>query len=154
MNVEVIQGNLLDQKVDVIVNPWNRNLIPWWLLWPKGVSGDIKRRAGSQPFREVAKHGPIALGEAVLTSAGTLPYRGIIHIAGINSFWRASEYSIRHSVRNAMALAEQQGFTSIAFPIIGSGSGGFSQAKALEIMLDELGQLEASLQVKIVQYKK
>ena len=66
--------------VDVIVNAWNRNIIPWWLLLPQGVSGAIKRRAGKQPFREVARHGPIPLGGAVLTSAGSLPYAGIIHV--------------------------------------------------------------------------
>jgi O-acetyl-ADP-ribose deacetylase (regulator of RNase III) len=152
MQVEVIEGDLLDQKVDAIVNAWNRNIIPWWLLLPQGVSGAIKRRAGLQPFREVAKCGPIPLGKAVLTSAGRLPFRGIIHVAGINIFWRASEYLIRQSVRNVVGLAEQQGFKSIAFPIIGSGSGSFSQSKALEFMLDELSQLHATVKVKVVQY--
>ena len=152
MEAEVIKGDLLDQKVDVIVNAWNRNLIPWWLLLPQGVSGAIKRRAGLQPFREVAKCGPIPLGDAVLTSAGKLPFRAIIHVAGINGFWRASETSIRQSVRSAVSLAEQQGFQSIAFPVIGSGSGNFSPAKALAFMADELSRLDADLQVKIVEY--
>jgi hypothetical protein len=39
--LEVVQGDLLDQDVDVIVNAWNRNIIPWWLLLPQGVSGAI-----------------------------------------------------------------------------------------------------------------
>ena len=34
MQVSIIDGNLLDQEVDVIVNAWNRNIIPWWLLLP------------------------------------------------------------------------------------------------------------------------
>ena len=55
--VEVIEGDLLDQDVEVIVNAWNRNLIPWWLLLPQGVSGAIKRRDGTAPFHEVGKHG-------------------------------------------------------------------------------------------------
>jgi O-acetyl-ADP-ribose deacetylase (regulator of RNase III) len=152
MQAEVIKGDLLDQKVDAIVNAWNRNIIPWWLLLPQGVSGAIIRRAGLQPFREVAKFGPILLGQAVLTSASKLPFRGIIHIAGINGFWRASEYSIRQSVRNAITLAEQQGFKSLAFPIIGSGSGSFSQFKALEIMIDELAQLNSNVQISIIEY--
>ena len=37
MNVTIVEGNLLDQDVDVIVNAWNRNIIPWWLLLPQGV---------------------------------------------------------------------------------------------------------------------
>jgi hypothetical protein len=54
LDCEIIFGDLLEQRVDVIVNAWNRNLIPWWLLLPQGVSGAIKRRGGSGPFRELA----------------------------------------------------------------------------------------------------
>lgn len=154
MQAEVVQGDLLDQPVEVIVNAWNRNIIPWWLLLPQGVSGAIKKRGGIAPFRELARHGPIPLGEAVLTSAGRLPFRGIIHVAGINMFWRASEVSIRHSVRNAMAIVEQQGFASVAFPIIGAGSGSFRETKALEIILDELRKIEFSARVFVVQYRR
>lgn len=50
MDVEVVDGDLLDQDVEVIVNAWNRNVIPWWLLLPQGVSGAIKRRGGHAPF--------------------------------------------------------------------------------------------------------
>jgi len=81
--IAVVVGDLLDQEVEVIVNAWNRNIIPWWLLLPQGVLGAIKRRAGKQPFREVAKFGPIPLGKAVMTSAGKLPFKAIIHVAGI-----------------------------------------------------------------------
>lgn len=85
MSVSVVQGDLLEQDVEVIVNAWNRNIIPWWLLLPKGVSGAIKKRAGVEPFREVARYGPLPLGHAVLTGAGRLPYHGIIHVAGIET---------------------------------------------------------------------
>src|ERR1700761_3143941 len=98
----VVDGDLLDQPVEVIVNPWNRNIIPWWLLLPQGVSGAIKRRAGLQPFRELGRLGPIPLGGAVATSAGRLPYKAIIHVASINLLWIASETSIRDSARNAV----------------------------------------------------
>jgi O-acetyl-ADP-ribose deacetylase len=153
MTPEIVQGDLLDQPVDAIVNAWNRNIIPWWLLWPHGVSGAIKKRGGYQPFKEVARFGPIPLGQAVLTSAGRLPFKAIIHVAGINGFWRASEYSIRQSVKNAMALAKQQGFASVAFPVIGSGAGSFSQDKALEFMLDELSGIKSNVTVNVVQYR-
>jgi len=150
----VVHGDLLDQQVDVIVNAWNRNIIPWWLLLPQGVSGAIKKRGGKQVFKELAKHGAIPLGNAVLTSAGTLPFQGIIHVAGINMLWRASEYSIRRSVRNALTLATASGFRSIAFPVIGAGSGGFRQERALEMILDEVKACDASLVVRVVVFEK
>ena len=153
MEVTVVEGDLLDQDVDVIVNAWNRNIIPWWLLLPQGVSGAIKKRGGTGPFKELRKHGAMPLGSAILTSAGKLPFKGIIHVAGINMLWRASERSIRDSVRNAMAVAEENGFQSIAFPLVGAGSGGFNQEKAKEIMLDELQNLDSPLVVKVAIYR-
>jgi O-acetyl-ADP-ribose deacetylase (regulator of RNase III) len=154
MKPKVVEGNLLDQEVDVIVNAWNRNIIPWWLLIPQGVSGAIKKKAGFAPFREVAKHGPIKLGHAVLTGSGRLKYKGIIHVAGINMFWCATEKSIRESVRNAMAIVKEKGFQSVAFPIIGAGSGSYNTEKALSIMLDEFDSIKFSASITVVKYKK
>ena len=134
----------------MIVNAWNRNVIPWWLLLPQGVSGAIKRRAGFAPFCELARHGPIPLGEAVLTGAGRLPHKGIIHVAGINLLWRASERSIRASARSAMRIVNERRFASVAFPAIGAGSGSFDQAKALAVLRDELEQLPTGADVRIV----
>jgi O-acetyl-ADP-ribose deacetylase len=148
--IKIIEGDLLDQEVDVIVNAWNRKIIPWWLLLPQGVSGAIKCRGGTAPFKELAKHGPIPLGSAVLTSAGRLPFKAIIHVAGINMLWQASERSIRDSVKNATQLAHEKGFQSIAFPLIGSGSGSFNQDQAKSLMLDELNKLDLPMTVKLV----
>lgn len=147
----VVFGDLLDQRTDAIVNAWNRNVIPWWLLLPQGVSGAIKKRAGLAPFKEVARHGPIPLGGAVMTSAGKLPFRGIIHVAGIDMLWRASERSIRTSTQNAIALARTHGFGSMVFPIIGAGSGGFEEERALAIMLS--AAVDPPLEVVIVRFR-
>jgi O-acetyl-ADP-ribose deacetylase len=154
MQLHITRGDLLDQPVEVIVNAWNRNIIPWWLLLPQGVSRAIKRRAGSQPFREVARHGPIPLGGAVLTSAGRLAFRAIIHVAGINVFWRSTEYSIRESVRSAMRIAMDQGFRSIAFPLVGAGSGGGSPSRVQALITQELSAIPFDGAVYIVRYAR
>ena len=150
MYVETVRGDLLDQDVDVIVNAWNRNVIPWWLLLPQGVSGAIKRRAGYAPFREVGRHGSMPLGSAVFTSAGRLPHRGIIHVAGINLLWRSSERAIRECAASAVRLAEEHGFSSIAFPLLGSGSGGFPPEKARAILVEELENLDSPMTARVV----
>jgi O-acetyl-ADP-ribose deacetylase len=153
MQIDLVQGDIAEQTdVDAIVNAWNRNVVPWWLLLPQGVSRAIKKRAGREPFRELARHGPIPLGGAVLTGPGRMPLKGIIHVAGINMLWRASERSIRESVRNAMAVVAEQGYRSVAFPVIGAGSGGFDRERALAIMHDELERIESDARVRIVQY--
>ncbi len=152
--VRVVEGDLLDQRVDAIVNAWNRNILPWWLLLPQGVSGAIKRRAGLQPFRELRRVGPMPLGTAVVTSAGRLPYRGIIHVAGINLLWRASEQSIRDSVTHALSRAREHGWRSLAFPIIGAGSGGFNEERALAVMRSVLEPAAEDLDVTVVRYRR
>lgn len=154
MNVTIVDGDLLDQDVDVIVNAWNRNIIPWWLLIPQGVSGAIKRRAGLQPFRELGRMGSIPLGHAVETSAGRLPFKAIIHVAGINMLWRSSERSIRASVRNAIQLARDRGYQSLALPLIGAGSGGGKPAKVQSIIENELAQCQLDGEVRIVRHAK
>lgn len=153
MQYEIVEGDLLDQDVEVIVNAWNRNVIPWWLLLPQGVSGAIKRRAGYAPFRELAKHGPIPLGGAVLTTAGKLPYRGIIHVAGISMWWRSSDRSIRDATRNAIALAAKHSFQSIAFPLIGAGTGGGSADRTQAMMADELERCSYDGNVRLVRFR-
>ncbi|PKN35145.1 MAG: hypothetical protein CVU61_05070 [Deltaproteobacteria bacterium HGW-Deltaproteobacteria-19] len=149
----VVDGDLLDQKVDAIVNPWNRNLIPWWLLLPQGVSGAIKRKAGLAPFRELRRYGVLPLGGAAVTSAGKLPYKAIIHVAGINHRWCSSETSVRKSIASALDAATKHGFQSLAMPLIGAGTGGGSEEDVQRIIEEECGRNLFNGQVLIVRYK-
>lgn len=153
MDLIILEGDLLEQDVDVVVNAWNRNIIPWWLLFPQGVSAAIRKRGGYAPFKEVGKHGPIPLGGAVQTSAGRLPFKAIIHVAGISMLWMSSERSIRGSVKNAMDLARSEGYRSIAFPLIGAGTGGKKAQWVVTVMRDELKRIDFDGEVRIVQYK-
>ncbi|WP_051058124.1 macro domain-containing protein [Rhodopirellula baltica] len=152
--IETIAGDLLDQDVDAIVNAWNRNIIPWRLLLPQGVSGAIKRRGGHTPFRELAKHGAIPLGGAALTSARDLPFKAIIHVADIRLWWRSSKRSIRDSCHNALALAEEKQFNSISLPLIGAGTGGGSTETVFDRMKDELATVRFGGRIVIVQFSK
>lgn len=153
MSVTVVEGDLLDQPVEVIVNAWNRNLIPWWLLWPQGVSGAIRRRAGTQPFRELCQAGVLPPGGAVLTGAGRLPFRGIIHVAGLNLLWVATRRTIQDSVRSALALVREHAFVSVAFPLIGAGTGGFRPAESLALMQDAVVDASPAAAVRIVRLR-
>lgn len=152
MRVDIVEGDLLDQDVEVIVNAWNRNVIPWWLLLPQGVSRAIKRRGGLAPFRELSRMGPIPLGGAVVTGPGRLPFQAIIHVAGINLLWRASERSIRDCVRNALAIVDAHGWPSVAFPVIGAGSGGFGEDGAHAFMREELEASGSKAAAILVRY--
>lgn len=154
MTPRVVEGDLLDQNVEAIVNAWNRNTIPWWLLLPQGVSGAIKRRGGAEPFKELRKHGRMALGETVVTGPGRLPFRGIVHVAGIDDLWRGSEGATRLSVRHAVRAAEEHGFRSLAIPLIGSGSWGLSGGRSEAAVLDALAKIESDVEVLVVRWKR
>ena len=156
MRIEQVTGDITQQPdVDAIVNAWNRNIIPWWLLLPQGVSGAIKKQAGTGPFSELG-YRPLPLGAARLTSAGKLPNRAIIHVAGINMLWTASVASIRQSVISAVEMALAEGFSSIAMPLIGAGSGRFDEAASQALILRTLSDLRGStpddFRVRLVRY--
>ena len=150
----VVDGDLLNQDVEVIVNPWNRNIIPWWLLAPQGVSGAIKERGGVQPFRELGQVGVIPLGHAVETSAGLLPFKAIIHVAGINMLGRSSERSIRDSLRNSIEIARHRSCKSLALPFIGAAAGGGKSSNVQTMIEGELVQCKFDGEVRIVRYYK
>lgn len=154
MNPEIVTGNLLNQPVEVIVNSWNRNIIPWWLLIPQGVSGAIKKYGGYRPFLEVGRVGFMPLGSATLTTAGRLPFIGIIHVAGINGLWRATEESIYRSVGAALKIIDDNKFKSVALPAIGAGAGGYSEADSISIMTTALSQITTNARVILVRYDK
>jgi len=152
MKIDKVSGDLLDQEVEVIVNAWNRNFIPWWLLLPQGVSAAIKKRAGVSPFQELRKFGVLPLGGAVVTGAGRLPYKAIIHVAGIGYNWRSSPKSIKQSIRSAVAVAQENGYRSLAIPLIGAGTGGGSPDEVEKIIFEELQELKYEGRVVLVRY--
>lgn len=151
MTLTIVEGDLLAQNTDAIVNAWNRNIIPWWMLLPQGVSGAIKRAGGLAPFRELGSR-PLPLGAARHTSAGRLPFRGIIHVAAIDGLWRASEFSIAQGTRAACELASEHGYRTLAMPVLGSGSGGYDLTDALEVMTHTLSHTTNELDVTIVRF--
>ena len=95
----------------------------------------------------------IPLGGAVETGAGKLPFKAIIHVAGISLLWRSSEWSVQESVRSALSLAEHAGIGRSPSRSSEPGSGGGKADRVLEWMLDVLQRIEFDGLVIVVQYK-
>ncbi len=138
------EGDITAQEVDAIVNAANSDLV-----LGSGVAGAIADRGGSSIAEECRALGPIEVGAAAVTGAGELPARFVIHAAGMPLGGRASEESVRASLRAALALADREGCRTLACPAIGAGVGGLSMQTCAEICLDEArrfteagGQLE------------
>lgn len=150
----VVYGDLLDQPVDAIVNPWNSNVIPWWLLLPQGVSGAIRKRAGAEAFHPLSTAGFLKPGTAVFAPAGKLAFKGIIHVAALTPFWTTSETIIQTCVKNAIQMALSKGFTSLAFPLLGSGVGGQNPDAIAQLIRETAGEVDAPIAIRIVIHQR
>ena len=118
--IEIWNGDICDLEVDAIVNAANTSL---WMS--TGVGGALKRAGGDVIEFAAVRQAPVALGGAVSTPAGTLAARMVIHAVSLDRDRRTSGPTIEAAVRSAMARAREAGVTSIAFPALGSGVGGF-----------------------------
>ena len=128
--IEIIQGDITKQDVDAIVNAANNHL---WM--GAGTAGAIVRAGGREIEDEAIRQGPIEIGEAVVTGSGDLACKHVIHAAAMGQDLHTSADKIRASTDNALKRGEELGISSIAFPALGTGVGGFDYTQAAEIML-------------------
>jgi O-acetyl-ADP-ribose deacetylase len=126
--IELWNGDICDLEVDVIVAPANLSL---WMS--NGVGGAIKRAGGDEIEFAAVRQAPVPLGESVVTTAGSLAARAVIHAVSLDRERRTSGPVIAAAVRSAMARARDIRATSIAFPALGTGVGGFPLADAARI---------------------
>ena len=131
--MEIFQGDITTLAVDAIVNAANEALAPGG-----GVCGAIHRAAGPELAEACAKLGGCATGEAKITDGFDLPARHVIHTVG--PVWGGGEQGegklLADCYRNSIALAEQNGLHSIAFPAISCGIFGYPVEQAASIAVE------------------
>jgi O-acetyl-ADP-ribose deacetylase (regulator of RNase III) len=137
--IEVLDADITTLEVDAIANAANTRL-----LHGGGVAGAIARAAGDQLQRESAAKAPIALGEAIETSAGELPSRWVIHAATMELGGPTSADIIRRATAATLWKADELGARSLALVAFGTGVGGFPLDEAAEIEVDEVRRHVAS----------
>lgn len=123
-------GNITDLSTDAIVNAANNHLV-----MGSGVAGAIKKKGGQNIEDEAVKKGPIPIGEAVWTTAGNLKAKYVIHAAGMGRDLKTNATYVKDSTLNSLKRADELRLTSIAFPAIGTGVGGFAIDECAKIML-------------------
>lgn len=133
IKISVIQGDIAEQEVNAIVNAANNHL---WM--GAGVAGAIKRKGGIEIEKEAMSKGPIPVSEAVVTKAGNLKAKYVIHAAVMGQDLVTKEEYIRNATLNSLKRAEELKIESIAFPAFGTGVGGFPVDKCARIMVDEV----------------
>jgi len=131
--VEVMHGDITEMKVDAIINPANN------LLWMGGgISAAIKARGGEFIEGEAAKQGPVEVGQVVLTSAGNLPARHVIHAVIAGQDLKVTEVSLRTAVHNSLGQAAKKGISSIGIPSFDWGKGSLPLHVCAQAILEEV----------------
>ena len=135
VKIEVHQGDITQLELDALVNAANNRL---WM--GGGVAGALKRAGGPEIEAEAIKKGPIPIGEAVVTGAGKLKAKYVIHAAVMGQYLQTDTEKIRQATRNSLRRADELGLKSIAFPALGTGVGGFPLNECARIMIGEVRQ--------------
>lgn len=134
--IEIIKGDITKIEVDAIVNAANSSL-----MGGGGVDGAIHRAGGSAILEDckkiVNRQGSLPTGEAVITTAGKLPAKHVIHTVGPvwNDGKKDEEAKLANCYHNSLQLALENDCHSIAFPNISTGIYRFPKQKAAEISL-------------------
>ena len=128
--LRVVQGDIATLDVDAVVNAANDHL---WM--GAGVAGALKRAGGDEIEREAMAKGPIAVGEAVVTGAGRLRARHVIHAAVMGQDLRTSADAIARATTSALERADEIDARSVGLPAFGTGVGGFPLRECARIMV-------------------
>jgi O-acetyl-ADP-ribose deacetylase (regulator of RNase III) len=130
LTLEILDGDIAFQSTAAIVNAGNNE---FWM--GAGVAGAIKAAGGAQIEADAMSQGPVEPGECVVTAAGRLPARFVIHAAVMGQNLKTSAALIERAIRNALRIAEELQLGSVACPALGTGVGGFPVSECARIMV-------------------
>jgi O-acetyl-ADP-ribose deacetylase (regulator of RNase III) len=150
VRVECVQGDITSQEdVAAIVNAANAELRSGG-----GVAGAIHRAAGPGLAQEARPLAPISPGEAVITGAHELPNRYVIHTLGpVYGQDRPEAELLANCYRNSLALAEEKGLDSVAFPAISTGIFGYPVEEAARVALGTVVEAAERLEsVRLIRF--
>ena len=150
VTVGCVQGDITSQDdIEAVVNAANPRLESGG-----GVAGAIHRAAGPGLAEEARPLAPIEPGEAVITGAHGLPNRYVVHTLGpVYGQDRPEAELLAGCYRNSLALAEENGLESIAFPAISTGIFGYPIEEAAHVALGTIKEEADSLEhVRLVRF--
>jgi O-acetyl-ADP-ribose deacetylase len=132
--LRLVNGDIIERNVDVIVNAANS-----YLKHGGGVAAAIVRKGGAiiQEESDRIGGGFVPVGSAVITSAGKLPCKAVIHTVGPRMGEGNEDNKLLRAVQSTLALAAERGFKSISIPAISSGIFGFPKDKCAKILVQE-----------------
>ena len=146
--VTLTVGDILVAEADVIVNAANTDMI-----MGGGVAREILNEAGSEIEDEAMDHAPVSVGDVVVTSAGELGARPIVHVAVVGDM----EPDLYECTRRVLEAAAELDAHSLAMPAIGTGNAGVEPAvaapnicQAIKDFIDETG---SGMEIQLIVYQ-
>ncbi|MCD6168028.1 MAG: macro domain-containing protein [Caldisericia bacterium] len=148
--IQVVRGDITKEEVDAIVNAANR-----YLSHGGGVAGAIVRAGGSiiqeESNKIIEKNGPLNTGDAVITTAGSLPSKYVIHTVGPVWGEGDEENKLKKAILSVLRLATEKKLESISIPAVSCGIFGFPKKKGTKIIYETVKEFlekeETSLKI-------
>jgi len=149
MRIELIQADITGQQVDAVVNAANHSL-----LGGGGVDGAIHRAGGPdilaecKELRRTRYPDGLPTGQSVATTGGRLPARWVIHTVGpVHAKTKDHSGLLRSCYTTSLAVADELGATTVAFPLVSSGIYGWPKDDAIRQALRAMRSAETAVQV-------
>jgi len=146
MEIEIVKGDITKLEVEAIVNPANSGL-----TMGGGLSGIISKIGGREIEKEALKLAPVEVGEAVITSAGNLPAKFVIHAPTMEKpTLKVGKENAQLAMRAILECADKNNISEVAVPGLTTGVGEVSYKDAAEVMLEEIKNFNGKNPKKII----
>ncbi len=133
IEISVLCSDIAESGFEAIVNPANNEF-----FMGGGLAKTIKNKGGKAIEEEARSKGPVLVGEAIATTAGSLKAKYVIHAATMKMDFKTDAEIIRKATFNALLCAQENKISSLAIPALGCGTGGFGCEPASKIMAQEV----------------
>ena len=148
--LSLVVGDITEFSGDAVVNPANR-----YLIMGGGVAGAIKRKGGVEIENEARRCAPIEIGQAVVTSAGKLKCKAVIHAPTVEAPGGSSSFNyVYKATLAALKVAKERNLKSVAFPLMGAGVGGLTPEEAIEAMAKAFEEAGQGLEIHVYVLQK
>jgi O-acetyl-ADP-ribose deacetylase (regulator of RNase III) len=145
VEIAIVKGDIVEQEVDAVVNAANSGL-----MGGGGVDGAILRAGGRAQLEArrdlVARIGSLPTGQAAWTEAGDMPARWVIHVVGpVHSRTEDRTPLLASCYRNALAVADELGAASVAFPAVSAGIYGWPIVDAADVAVSTVASTQSNV---------
>ncbi len=129
--LQLIEGDITEMDTEAIINAANAKLV-----LGGGVAGAVRRKGGPSIQKQCNETGGTFVGGAVITGAGNLKAKYVIHAVGPRMGEGNEDEKLKSATLNSLKLADEKGIKSLTFPAISTGIFGFPIQRCAEIMLE------------------